>query len=789
MIGCMISHYRVLEKLGEGGMGVVYKAEDTKLNRPVALKFLPPGLTLDPEARRRFLLEARAAAALNHPNIVTVYEIDEHEGKTFMAMEYLEGCPLHKRLADADGSPPLPLSDALDIAMQAADGLDAAHARGIVHRDIKPANLFITRDGRVKILDFGIAKLAGGQTRLTQAGATLGTVRYMSPEQALGGAVDARSDLWSLGVVLYEMLAGRPPFAGDYPQAVIYAILNEAPAPLPAAAAPHAVAALVMRLLAKPAPERPRDAREVLEELRRFGNAPPATERITATGERPRPAIAVLPFKNVSSDPGSEYFGDGLAEDLINTLTQIRGLRVAARSSAFQFKGREMDVREIGRQLGVDQVLEGSVRKAGKKLRVTAQLVHVADGFHLWSERFDRQQQDIFSIQDDISLAIVDKLRLTLLAGERERVVKRHTQDNEAYDLFLKGRFFFNRRGQGDTVKAVAFFQRAIDKDPIYPQPYVGIADAFNVLGIWGVIAPRLAYAASRELLARAMAVDDTLAEAYASLATITVCHDLDFAAAERHYRRAIELNPHSGMTHAWYATMLGSQERFAEALDEARLAVEAEPLLAMAQAINGVLHVLSGQTDRGREILRRQLAQDPEQPMIQLFLGIVSLVAPALPDQAIHSLSLASRSGVSFALGWLGLAQAMAGQRREAEATLARLEELERENFLTAAQRLAVSLNPALRRFRPLRKKYSPPLLKALVYLGLERVDEALAGFEESFRQHDFYLPVLGRGLINLDVPWLDKVRTAPRFLALWPRAADPFPDRGSAPSWISTS
>ncbi len=783
MIGSTVSHYRILEKIGSGGMGEVYLAEDTKLERKVALKFLPRHLTADKEARERFKREAKAAAALNHPNIVTVYEIGEHEGQVFIAMEYVEGQTLKelissvgaRRDAPSSGdlslpiaSSLLPLAQVLDIATQLASGLAAAHEKGIVHRDVKPQNIVVDKDNHVKILDFGLAKLKG-VSPLTKEASTLGTVHYMSPEQAIGKEVDHRTDIWSFGVVLHEMLTGELPFAGEYEQAVIYAIIND-PSQPPSHLSPGVPAemdALTGRMLEKRADNRPQQVSEVLSELQRLKTS--IGEKRTPNREIQRPAIAVLPFKNISADPGNEYFGDGLAEELINALTQVKGLRVAARTSAFHFKGKEMDIREIGRQLGVDKVLEGSVRKAGKNLRITAQLINVADGFHLWSERFDRQHEDIFAIQDEISLTIVDKMKLSLLAGEKERVVKRHTQSKGAYDLFLKGRYFWNRRYKGDMIKAVAFFQRAIDKDPSYALPYVGIADVFNIFGLWSFIRPHQAYAKSREMLQRALAIDDTLAEAYSSLGMIVLCHDRDFAAADLYFRRAIELNPHCVMAHAWYTMALAAQHQFAGALAEIRLAVEDEPLMAIPNAMNGVMHVLSGQTEKGREMLRQAIALDPAQPMTYLFMGMTCLTTPSVPEQGIHYLRLADQAGIPFALGWLGLAYAMAGRRQEAERMLERLEKMDRESYLSFFKKLVVSLHPALKHFRAFKNKYGAPLLKFLVLIGLERQEEALSSLEESFRQRDYFLPVVTDNLLDIDLPWLDKLRSDPRYLALW--------------------
>ena len=417
MIGKTISHYRILEKLGQGGMGVVHKAEDTKLDRFVALKFLPPHLSQDKENKKRFIHEANTVSALNPPNIATIYEIDEADGQMFIAMEYIEGKSLQEIVGARHALPP---PDSIDYAIQIAEGLQAAHKKEIIHRDIKPANILVTDDGVVKIIDFGLAKLAG-LTMLTKEGTTLGTVAYMSPEQAQGAKVDHRTDIWALGSVLYEMLTGRQPFAGDYEQAVMYSIMNEEPEPITNLRSdiPTELQHMVQKAMQKDAGERYQQVNELLAELK-SNKKRLESKKGDADGEEPSPSIAVLPFVNVSADPENEYFSDGLSEELINALTKLEGLHVVARTSAFRFRGKEIDIRDVGKQLNVGTVLEGSVRKSGNRLRITAQLINVADGYHLWSERYDRELVDVFAIQDEISQAIVNTLEVQLLGKRAE---------------------------------------------------------------------------------------------------------------------------------------------------------------------------------------------------------------------------------------------------------------------------------------------------------------------------------------------------------------------------------
>jgi len=519
MIGRTISHYKILEKLGEGGMGVVYKAEDTTLRRAVALKFLPVALTREPEARERLAREAQAAAALNHPNICTIHEIDEVEGQTFIAMEHVEGETLRARIRSA----PLDIGEALDMAAQVAEGLAEAHAKGIVHRDIKPANIMITDAGRVKIMDFGLARTAGcGQ--LTKTGTTVGTVAYMSPEQARGAALDHRTDIWSLGVVLYEMLAGKRPFKGDHDQAVIYSILNEEPRAV-SSIRPGVAAGLeriLTGMLSKSPSSRYQTAQEIVTDLRADMDESESPTLISrAAGSGSPPSIAVMPFVDMSPGKDQEYFCDGMAEELINTLTKIRDLKVVARTSAFSFKGKTMDVREIGRRLNVEKVLEGSVRKSGNKLRITAQLINVADGYHVWSEKFDRDMEDIFAIQDEISLAIVDNLEITLLKKEEEALLKRYTEDLEAYNLYLKGIYFLRMYTAEGFQEAIRHFEQALQEDPNYALAYYGLAEVFYAISYWANVPPHDAYPQAKEYARKAIEIDEDIGEAHAALGLV----------------------------------------------------------------------------------------------------------------------------------------------------------------------------------------------------------------------------------------------------------------------------
>jgi eukaryotic-like serine/threonine-protein kinase len=606
LTGQTISHYRIIEKLGGGGMGVVYKAEDSRLHRFVALKFLTESVARDAQALARFQREAQAASALNHPNICTIYDIGEHTGTTFIAMEFLDGTPLTHII----NAGPLELDLLLDLSRAIGDALAAAHAKNIIHRDIKPANIFVTERGQAKILDFGLAKFAEPTEQLndlitltlTQAGTVMGTVPYMSPEQLQGSRMDHRTDLFSLGAVVYEMATGQRPFVGNSSLEISSAILRDTPRPVTEVRTdlPVGIQKIVDRCLAKEVTERYSSAcefRDAVEHLRHDLNS--GSHTIGGSRSVGEASIAVLPFTNMSGDTENEYFADGITEEIINALAQIDDLRVAARTSAFSFKNKHVDLRIVGERLNVKTVLEGSVRRAGNRVRIMAQLINTSDGYHLWSERYDRQLEDIFEVQDEISRAIAERLKVALKAGQQPSI-KPGTSNLEAYQLYLKGRALLYRRGL-DIRRAAQCFDRAAKLDPHYALAWAGLADAENMLGLYGLERPEAIRDRAKEAANRAVSLDPSLAEAHCALACVFLIHDWDLRSSEEGFLRARELNPRYVQNLAWYALFyfVWACGRFDEGIAAATSAALIDPLSSYARAM---LSFCFGHAGKGHE-------------------------------------------------------------------------------------------------------------------------------------------------------------------------------------------
>jgi TolB-like protein/Tfp pilus assembly protein PilF len=638
MIGRTILHYQILEKLGEGGMGVVYKAHDTRLNRPVALKFLLPQVFDTAEQRELFIQEAQTAAALDHPNICTIYEINEADGQVFFSMSYLVGDTLEKKIEPG----PLEVDEALDIAAQLAAGLEAAHEKGIVHRDIKCSNVLVTPEGWVKIMDFGLARAAEvlGEPSVI----TSGTAAYMSPEQARGDPTDHRTDIWSWGICLYKMLTGRLPFRGTYDAAVTYSVLNEEPVPVTEwrADLPVAVIELLDRALAKDPARRFQSMMELSSRLAEVRRDLEAVRTGTPAGPAgARPAIAVLPFTDMSPEGDQEYFCDGIAEEIINALTKVENLHVVARTSAFAFKGRTEDVRGIGHKLNVAALLEGSVRKAGTRLRITTQLINVADGFHIWSKQFDRELKDVFAIQEEIARSVVNVLEITLSDREKRALEKPATTDLQAFDYYLRGRKSFYRSKREGILEAIEMFRRAIEKDGRYALAFAGMADCYSYLYMYfESSAGNLAGA--EEASRRALELDPELAEAHAARG-LAVSLNKQYEEAERQFDTAMKLKPVLYEASYFYARTCFAQGKFRKAAQLYEQACRVNPEDYQACSLLGftyrTMHLLDQAKAAYRRSLdqaRRHLERNPDDSRA-LYLGACALVELGDPDKGIE--------------------------------------------------------------------------------------------------------------------------------------------------------
>ena len=684
-LGARLGAYEIISSLGAGGMGEVYRARDTKLERDVAIKVLQGALAKDAEGLERFTREAHAVAALNHPNIVTIHSIEEADGVRFITMELVEGRTLDRVI------PPSGLSVAqlFAIAIALADALSAAHRKQITHRDFKPANVMVSDDGHVKVLDFGLARSGeprsepGDETHaaLTKAGTVLGTMPYMSPEQIEAKPLDHRTDIFSLGIVLYEMATGRRPFAGNTSPALMSSILKDHPTPVVDVRPdmPGSVSRLIDRCLEKDPRDRIQVASEILAEFRaqcRAWESGP-TVRPAAPDSTPRPleraaSIAVLPFTDMSAAKDQDWFCDGIAEEILNALAPLKGLRVAARTSSFSFKGKSDDLRSIGGKLNVTTVLEGSVRRAGDRVRITVRLSDVQDGFQLWSERYDRELKDIFDVQDEIAKAIAERLSVTLVCGAGARLVAKATLNVEAYQLYLKGRALLYRRGESIPL-ALEQFQRAVGLDPDYGLAWAGIADVYTVLGYHGVAAPHTVRPRALEAAKKAIEFDPGSAEAHTARAMALLLWEVDPENAEREFLRAIELNPQYVQGRCWYALfyLASTRGRFNEGLVEVRLALESDPL---SSYVMGMLAACLGFMGRGDEAIataRRSIKADPESFFACFILG-TCLEWAGRPEEAVVVLQEACRISSQSTMAVSFLAAALASANRVGEARAA---------------------------------------------------------------------------------------------------------------------
>jgi len=744
--------YTIERDLGAGGMATVYVAEDVKHNRKVAIKVLRPELAavLGPD---RFLREITITANLNHPHILPLLDSGCAEEQPsdcpdcakpradrvwcpsallYYVMPYVEGESLRERL---NREKQLPIEDALTIATEVADALGSAHRQGVVHRDIKPENILL-REGHAVVADFGIALAvtsAGGE-RLTETGLSLGTPAYMSPEQVAGERdIDARSDIYSLACVLYEMLAGDPPFVASTPRAVLARHVTD-PVP-PITTVRLSVPVQVVSALNKALEKAPADRYESADQFSAalFAEAKVAGQSVES--------IAVLPFENMSADPENEYFCDGLTEAIINAFTTIEDFKVVARTSAFSFKGKDVDIREIGRQLDVKNVLEGSVQKAGNRLRITAQLIDVSNGYHLWSERFDKTMDDVFAVQDEISLAIADKLQLQLIEGERARLVKRHTNDSEAYNLYLKGRYFYRKRTKPGFDKSIHYYELAIRRDPTFALPYAGMADTYLAHGFYNMMPQGQAWDRAKPMALKAIELDEAVAEAHTSLALGLTWCEYDFESGGKEHRKAVQLGPSDAEAHHNYAHFLAILGNFDEALLEMSKALDLEPLSVDFSGCVGQILYQARRSDAAIQKLEESIEIDPSYPLHYWFLGKAYL-QQRMHEKAVHVLEKAAGfpSVRVMATAALGYAHAIAGEEGKAREIL--------EHLLKEAESRPVD-----------------QFLIALIYTGLGDEDSAVSWLGEAYNAASIHLPAIGFESL------FDPLREHPGFVQLLSR------------------
>jgi serine/threonine-protein kinase len=739
MNGRIVGHYQLLGVLGEGGMGTVYKARDLKLERDVAVKFLAPAIAGDAQQKARFFREAKAASILDHPCICTIHEISESdEGHLFIVMAYCRG----QCLRDFLERKLLNVREAVDIAQRVAAGLHHAHQSGIVHRDIKPSNIMVAEDRTIKIVDFGLARPFHDDTpSLTRQGAIVGTVAYMSPEQLQGGRVDLRTDIWSWGITLYEMLCGQRPFEGATSITIAEEILHKQP-PRPSSLRPlpGALDEAVLQALEKDAGRRQQSAQELVDQLERLSSGersgpPPKLEAAVLE------SVAVLPFANVGSAE-SEYFCDGLTEEIIDALSRLRWLRVVARTSAFEFKGKPQNVSTIARQLKVRTIVEGSVRRSGEKLRVAAHLVNAEDGYCLWSQKFDCNARDIFAVQDDIAASIAHALKTRHEGSphwcEEETATmtgRQQTANLKAYELYLRGRHQWNMRSGEGLQHALHYFEEALQHDPNYAAAYSGIADYHIAVASWGLERPAEAWPKAKAAVVRALEQNADLAEARASLGTISMWYDWEWKAAEREFLRAIALSPGHPNAHIQYNLLLVQSLRFTEAEDQIRKVLALDPLSVRANSyLAGVFHYRR-EYDRSLDRCRRTLELDPNDIELHVVLGL-NYEQKKMFREAIQELEKArALSGNNpLILGPLGSCFAGCGDRKQAQKILDELEHMSGSMYVAA-------------------------ITRAMVFLGMKDVGSAFLWLENAARAREVLVCYLAAG------PIYDCIRGDPRY------------------------
>ena len=773
MIAETLSHYRIIEKIGAGGMGVVYRAWDNHLSRDVAIKVLPAGALSDDVARRRFRREAEALAKLNHPNIETVHDFDTQDGTDFLVTEYIPGTTLDEKLTGR----PLPEKDVRRLGEQLVEGLAAAHEQGVVHRDLKPANLRVTPDGRLKILDFGLAKLVRAPeatASIMETHGVTGTVPYMAPEQLRGERVDERTDIWAAGVVLYEMAAGKRPFASELGTRLADDILHQSPPP-PSEANPSVSPGLeniILKCLDKDPENRYKSAKEILVDLRRLTmpmtavtprrrrrrwpvryaigvasaivlmavamglNVGGVRERLLGGASRPQiHSLAVLPLEDRSGDPQQEYFVEGMHEALITELSKIGALKVISRTSAARYKGVDKPLPQVARELDVDAVIEGSVLREGDQVRITVQLIHGPTDRNLWGRSFDRELRGILALQSEVARAIAQEIRVALTPEEQTLLSQDRPVNPEAHDAYLKGRHQWNKRTEAGLKKAIEYFQHAVEIDPDYAPGYAGLADSYYVAAARDFLSPKEAYVHAEAAAKRALELDDRLAEAHTTLADVIGSSRHDWTGAETQYKRAIELNPSSSTARQRYSIFLAAMGRYEEALAEIKRARELDPISLIINEATGWPLYLARQYDQAIAQYRKMLEMEPTFLPTYFDLGRAYLHKGMVEDAIkVHMKLVALSDSHPSAKAALGHTYAVAGRKQAALKILNELRELSKRSYVS-------------------------PYDIARIYVGLGEKDQALQWLEKAYEERNSFL-------VNLKVdPDLDPLRSHPRF------------------------